>query len=47
MQPEYAVDGAKLGWLNQLGMGHGHRVERTVELLLPEGEEILQRRGAA
>src|SRR6516225_3922970 len=23
---------------------HGHRVERTVELLLPEGEEILQRR---
>jgi len=24
MQPEYAVDGAKLGWLNQPGMRHGH-----------------------
>jgi hypothetical protein len=44
MQPEYAVDGAKLGWLNQPGMRHGHRVERSIEFFLPEGEEIRQRR---
>ena len=47
MQPEDAVDGAKLGWLDQPGMRHGDREQGTVELLLPEGEEILQRRGAA
>ncbi len=44
MQPEDAVDGAKLRWLNQPGMRHGHREQGTVELLLPKGEEILQRR---
>src|ERR1700751_4959765 len=44
MQPKHAVDGAQLGRLDQPGMRHGDREQRTVELLLPEGEEILQRR---
>src|SRR3954470_1329446 len=44
MQPEHAVHGAQFGRLDQLGMRDGHRVKRTVELLLPEGQEILQRR---
>src|SRR6185312_981936 len=42
MQPEYAVDGAKLGWLNQPGMRHDHRVEGAIEFFLPKGEEILE-----
>lgn len=44
MQPEYAVHRAQLGGLDQLGMRHRDRVERAVELLLPECQEILQRR---
>src|ERR1043166_5748594 len=37
-----AIDGAKLGWLNQPGMRHDHRVEGAIELFLPKGEEILE-----
>src|SRR3954469_5336106 len=44
MQPEHAVDGAQLGRLDQLGMGHRDRIQRTFQLFLPEAEKILQRR---
>ena len=42
MQPEYAVDGAKLRWLNQAGIRHDHRVEGAIEFLCQKGEEILE-----
>src|SRR6266545_4932214 len=44
MQPEHAVDGAQLGGLDQLGVRHRHGEQWAIELLLPEGEEILKRR---
>src|SRR6266705_5948557 len=39
-----AVDGAQFGGTDQLGMRHRHREQRSLELLLPEAQEILQRR---
>ena len=42
MQPEYAVDGAKLRWLNQAGIRHDHRVEGAIEFFCHKGEEILE-----
>src|ERR1035437_3866283 len=44
MQPEYAVDGAKFGGLDQLGMGHRHGEQRSLQRFFPEAEKILQRR---
>src|SRR6202022_698732 len=44
MQPEHTVDGAQFSRLDQLGMRHGDGEQRAVELFLPEGEKILQRR---
>src|SRR6266480_8006192 len=43
VQPEHAVDGPQFGRLDQLGMRHGNREQRALELLLPEGKEIFQR----
>src|SRR5947208_9904540 len=44
MQPEHAVDRAQLGRLDQPGMRDRYRKQRAIQLFLPEGEEILQRR---
>src|SRR6266571_2715143 len=44
MQPEHPVDRAQLGRLDQARMGDRHRVQRPVELLLPECEEALEDR---
>jgi hypothetical protein len=44
MQSEHAVDGAQFSRLDQLGMGHRDRIQRTFQLFLPEAEKILQRR---
>src|SRR4051812_42119895 len=44
MQPEHAVDGAQFGRLDQLGMRHSNREQRTFQPGFPEGEKILQRR---
>src|ERR1700761_4548728 len=46
MQPEHTVHGAQLGGLDQLGMRDADRIKRSLELLLPERQEILQRREA-
>ena len=40
MQPKDAVDGVEFGGLDQLGMRHGDREQRPLQLFLPEGEEI-------
>ncbi len=42
MQPKLAVDRLELGRLDQLAMRHLHRMQRALQLLLPEGEEALQ-----
>src|SRR5215203_5444700 len=44
MQPEHAIHRAQLGGLDQLGMRHRHGEQWAIELLLPEGEKILERR---
>src|ERR1700738_3796742 len=44
VQPEHAVDGAQLGRLDQARVGDDDRVERPVELLLPEGKKSLEHR---
>ena len=44
MQPEHAVDRLDLRRLDQLGMRDGHRDQRPFQLVLPERQEILQRR---
>src|ERR1035437_9004292 len=44
MQPEHAVDGAEFGGLDQLGMGHRHGEQRSLQRSFPEAEKILQRR---
>src|ERR1700720_713361 len=44
MQPEHAVDGAQFGRLDQARVGDRDRVERPVELLLPEGKKSLEHR---
>lgn len=42
MQPEFAIDGFKLGWLDQLAVGDLDRMQRTFELLLPKLQKALQ-----
>src|SRR5215468_3839670 len=42
MQSELAVDRTDLGGLYQASMGDRDRMERSLELVLPEGEEFLQ-----
>jgi CheY-like chemotaxis protein len=44
VQAEHAVDGAQLGRLDQPRVCHCHPEQGAFELLLPEGEEIQQRR---
>ncbi len=44
MQPEHTVDGAQFSGLDQLGVRNPDRIKRPLEFLLPEVEEILQRR---
>src|SRR5581483_1347933 len=44
VQAEFAVDRAKLRRLDQLAVRDAHRVQRTFELFLPEGEEAMQLR---
>ena len=44
MQPEDPVHGAQFGRLNQFGVHDGDRKQWALELFLPEGEEVLQRR---
>ena len=44
MQPKHAVDGAQFSGLDQLGMRDPDRIKRPLELLLPEGKEVPQRR---
>src|ERR1700746_2377003 len=44
MQAEHAVDGAQLRGLDQLGMRDSDREQRSLELFLPEAQEIRQRR---
>src|SRR5262245_25344214 len=44
MQPELAVDRAHLGRPNEPRMGHGYRMQRALQTLLPEGQEFLQTR---
>jgi hypothetical protein len=42
MQPEFAVDGSELRRLDQLAVGHAHRMQRTLKLLFPEIEEAVE-----
>src|ERR1700730_10840034 len=42
LQPELAIDGADLGRLDQARMRHRHRVQRALELLQPEIEELVE-----
>src|ERR1700730_13159255 len=44
METKHAIDGAQFGRLDQLGMRDADSEQRAFELLLPEGEKILQRR---
>ena len=44
VQLEHAVDGVQLGRLDQFGVRDGDCKQRASELLLPEGEKVLQRR---
>jgi glycerol uptake facilitator-like aquaporin len=44
VQPEFAIDGADFGGLDQLGMRHGDRMQRSLELFQPEIEEFIQPR---
>src|SRR6185295_20316589 len=44
IQPKFAVDRLQLGWLDQPGMRHQHRMQRTFQLLDPEGQKALQLR---
>src|SRR5689334_11181710 len=43
MQPEHAIDGAQFSRLDQLGMRDADGIERALELVLPELQEILER----
>src|SRR6185437_3885155 len=43
MQPEYTIDGAELRGLDQLGVRDANRIQRPLQLLLPELQEVLQR----
>jgi hypothetical protein len=45
MQPEFPVDCLELRWLDQLAMRHAHRMQRPLELLLPEGQPLLAHSG--
>jgi hypothetical protein len=42
VQPEFAVHRFELGGLDQLAMRDAHRMQRALELLLPEGQEAVQ-----
>src|SRR5262249_14059350 len=42
MQSKFAADRADFGGADQARVGDGDRVERALELVLPEGEEFLQ-----
>jgi hypothetical protein len=42
VQAEHAVDWAQFGRLDQPGMRDRHRMQRPLQLLLPEREKILQ-----
>src|ERR1700758_4128198 len=42
VQAELAVDGFDLGGLDQPRVCHGHRMQRSLELLQPEIEELVQ-----
>src|SRR5215471_4601739 len=44
MQSEFAVDRAELGGSYQARVGDRDRMKRSLELVLPEGEEFLQLR---
>src|ERR1700722_10070902 len=44
MQAEHAVERAKFGGLDQLGVGDANGIKRPLELGLPEMEEVAQRR---
>jgi hypothetical protein len=42
VQPEFAVHRFEPGGLDQLAMRDAHRMQRALELLLPEGQEAVQ-----
>jgi hypothetical protein len=42
VQPEFAAHRFELGGLDQLAMRDAHRMQRALELLLPEGQEAVQ-----
>jgi hypothetical protein len=42
VQPEFPVDCFDLRRLDQFAMRNAHRMQRALELLLPEGQEAVQ-----
>ncbi len=42
MQAKFVVDGAELGWLDQIAVRDAHGVQRAFQFFLPERQKTMQ-----